>query len=349
MKEKILITGWGYPPKIDGGLDVHVKHLFEQLQKLDVDVDLALPESRAPEKENIIGMQVGEGDMVQKAREMSQGVAEIADDYDIIHTHDWFGAEAGFKSKKYSDVKWVTTFHSLSSSRNRKPWERLSDLEEVAAEHADQVISVSKKLGDEVRQEFGIDPEVIYNGFSRPRSSGFNVRQENGIDGDIVFYVGRHSEQKGLEHLLYGFSKLLDERDATLVLGGEGHMTEALRQFVEILGIEENVLFTGFIPREQLGDYYRAADVFVSPSINEPFGLTITEALESGTPVVATTNGAEEIVGNSIISVEPESGSIKKGIEEALEQDKLPDYRDRSWMEMAEETLDVYREVIQEQ
>jgi len=339
------MTGWGYPPKIDGGLDIHVKHLFEQLLSSEIQVDLALPKDRAPEKENVIPIEVGDGDMVQQSRRLSQQVAKLAKDYDIVHTHDWFGAEAGFKAKKYSDVKWISTFHSLSSSRNRTPGDEIQKLEKVAAEKSDVSIAVSNKLKKEVENEFNSTPEVVHNGFSKPKSSGIKVRHRHGIEGDMIFFVGRHAEQKGLEHLIYGFNKLLDQKDATLVIGGKGHLSEPLETFVEILDIQENVVFTGFIPREELGDYYGAADVFVSPSINEPFGLTITEALESGTPVVATSNGVEEITSNSIFSVEPESDSIKQGIQKALEEKIIADPAKRSWKQMAEETIEIYEKL----
>lgn len=345
MDSKILITGWGYPPKIDGGLDIHVKHLFEELNSYGLDVDLALPEERAPKKENVIPVDVGDGEMVQQSRKLSQEVARLAKDYDIVHTHDWFGAEAGFKAQKYSGTKWVSTFHSLSSSRNRNPGEEVQKLEKVAAEESDQTIAVSNKLKEEIKNEFNSDPEVIHNGFSKPESSGIKVRKRHGIKGDMMLFIGRHAEQKGLEHLIYGFNKLLKDQKATLVIGGKGHLSEALQTFVEILEIEEHVVFTGFIPREELGDYYAAADVFVSPSINEPFGLTITEALESGTKVVATSNGVSEITGNSIVPVEPESGSIKQGIQKALKKSEDFEYSNRSWKQMAEETVKTYEKL----
>ena len=348
MNQKILMTGWGYPPKIDGGLDIHVKHLFEELQKKGIDVDLVLPSERAPENPNIISVDVGSGDMIQKSRQLSQKVAELAEDYDIVHTHDWFGAEAGFKAKKYGEVKWISTFHSLSNSRSRNSGGEIPKLEKVAVEEADKVIAVSKKLRNEIETEFNSTPEVVHNGFSKPKSSGVKVRKRHGVSGKMILFIGRHAEQKGLEHLIYGFKKLLDEQGVTLVIGGEGHMTEALKKFTEILGLENQVVFAGFIPREELGDYYMAADVFVSPSINEPFGLTITEALESGTPVVATSNGVEEIVGDSIIPVKPESDSIKNGILYALENKNTAEFKNRSWEDMADEIIKVYQKTIQE-
>ncbi|MFB6190059.1 MAG: glycosyltransferase family 4 protein [Candidatus Nanohaloarchaea archaeon] len=339
------MLGWGYPPDIDGGLDIHVAHLFEELRELGVDVKLALPEERAPDREDIIELDAGEGDMMQKSRNLSREFVELAKDFDIVHTHDWFGSEPGLKAKKYSDVRWVATFHSLSSQRTRSPSDRMEELERGIAERADEVIAVSEMLAEDVEQKYDREPVVIHNAFSRPETQGANVKER--LDADtMVLYVGRHAEQKGLEHLLYGFRKSLEENEATLVLGGDGHMRGALEEFAEILGIEDSVIFEGFIPEEELGDYYASADVFVSPSINEPFGLTVTEAVESGTPVVATRSGAEEVLpGNAVVSVEPDSDSIASGIKEALDRE-VPEFESRSWSEVAGETLEVYSELI---
>ncbi len=343
MRKRVLLVGWGYPPNIDGGLDIHVKHLFDELKQEDVDVELVVPESRAPERDDVIGVETGDGDMIQEARMMSSKVAEIAEEFDIVHTHDWFGAEAGFKAKKYSNTEWIATFHSLSINRSRTPWEELRRFEKTTANEADRLIAVSQSLADEVEEEFGRKPEIVHNGFSVPESSGIDVRSRLGVEGDMAFYVGRHSEQKGLEHLLYGFKKFLENHDATLVIGGEGELTSSLETFVEILGIEDYVKFVGFIPAKELGDYYKAADIFVSPSINEPFGLTITEALESGTPVVATENGVEELVSSGIVSVEPDSTSISEGLIEALDKQKEVEGSSRNWEDMTQEILEHYR------
>lgn len=343
MDKKILMLGWGFPPKIDGGLDVHVAHLFEELRKKDVEVHLALPADRAPEIPGIIPVELDAGEMIPMARDMSREIVEIAEEYDIIHTHDWFGAEAGFKAKEYADTRWIATFHSLHSDRTRNPGREISMMERAAAERADEVIAVSERLADSIKNEFGRNSTVIHNGFSEPTSSGIDVKEELGIENDMVFFVGRHAEQKGIEHLIYGFSKFLESGDATLVIGGEGHLRDSLETFVELLGIQNSVKFTGFIPDDELGDYYSAADVFVSPSINEPFGLTVTEALESGTPVVATSSGAEEVLPEGTITrVRPDSNSIREGLETALEKKDAPKFRSRDWETVAEETLHVY-------
>ena len=343
MNKKILLIGWGFPPKIDGGLDIHVKHLFEELLDKGVDVKLVLPEEYAPERENVIGVETS-GDIVNRARDLSSGVAKIAEEFDIVHTHDWLGAESGFKARKYGDVEWISTMHSLSSDWSREgSWKEVEDLEEVAVEQPDELIAVSEKLADEIKESYGRKARIVHNGFSVPDSRGVKVKAEMGIENDMIFFVGRHAEQKGIEYLLYGFRKYLEDNEAELVIGGDGYMRQNLEEFAEMLGILEKVHFTGFIDSEVLGDYYREADLFVSPSINEPFGLTITEALESGTPVLATENGVSELT-DSIIEAEPESDSIAEGIEEGLKRGEVVE-KGRTWEEMAEEIIDVYREL----
>ena len=340
---KILIVGWGYPPKIDGGLDIAVKELFKGLQeKEDIEVDLMLPADRAPEEPGFIPVEV-EGDMFSKAEQLSRTAAKKASNYDIIHTHDWFGAEAGFKAQKYSDIKWVSTFHSLSSSRSRVPSEELEKLEEIAIENADKVTAVSGKLSQEIESIHNKRPETVYNGFSKLREG---KKIDFGTDKPVFFYVGRHSEQKGLEHLIYGFKKYLETNEGLLILGGKGHLKQPLEQFVSLLGIEDSVRFEGFIPDDNLADYYRSADVFVSPSINEPFGLTISEALSCGTRVICTESGINELLPSEAVTlVEPNSDSISEGLEKSLEKEPV-EIEGRSWSEMVEDYLEIYQSLV---
>ena len=347
QKPKVLLTGWGYPPEIDGGLDIHVYHLFNELRKKEgIEVKLALPEENAPDREGIIPVETGEGDMTWKARKMSAEIAKKSEEFDIIHTNDWFGAEAGYKASKYSDTTWISTLHSLVSSRTHGTSDKIKEMEKVATEEPDKLIAVSEGLRDDIEKEFDAEASVIHNGFSQPSSRGKDVKEELGIEEDMVFFVGRHAEQKGIEHLLYGFKKFLENgNEASLVIGGDGHMRGPLEKFSDLLGIDDKVFFTGFIPSEELGDYYREAEAFVSPSINEPFGLTITEALESGTKVLATESGVNELLSSEAITeIRPESDSIAEGLETALEKEKMPEYESRSWEEMAEEVLEAYRQ-----
>ncbi len=347
MPPSVLMLGWGYPPNVTGGLDVHVGELFSGLRDdLNVDAKLILPAELAPPDEpGVEGVETGEGDIATRVNRLTARFVELAPEYDIIHTHDWFGYAPGRSAARASDATWVSSFHSLASDRNIDPPQREVETERRLANAADCNIAVSQLTRRDVQELYGADSRVVYNGFSTPQFTGKDVRDELGIDGEMLFFVGRHTDQKGISHLLYAMRKLRRE-DVTLVVGGSGHQTEQLKRFVELTDVEDDVEFVGYIPEEELGDYYAASDAFVSPSLAEPFGITITEALEAGTQVVSTPCGAAEILPEGcLVEVIPDSESIVNGLDEALDREEPPTYERRNWSAVAEDTLAVYEDV----
>lgn len=341
------MLGWGYPPNITGGLDVHVGELFSGLRdELGVDATLVLPAEFAPEGEpGLEPVDTGDGDIATRVGRLSDRFAEIAGDHDVIHTHDWFGYAPGRNAVRASDATWVSSFHSLASDRNIDPPKREVETERRLANAADTNIAVSEIVREDIRELYDADSRVVYNGFSTPTFSGKDVREDLDIDGEMLFFVGRHTDQKGISHLLYAMKKLRN-RDVTLVVGGSGHQTEQLKRFVELIGIEDRVEFVGYIHESELGDYYAASDAFVSPSYAEPFGITITEALEAGTQVVATRSGVTEVLPDGcLVEVDTDSESIVDGLVTALDREEPPEYERREWIDVAEDTLAVYEDV----
>ena len=347
MPPSVLMLGWGYPPNVTGGLDVHVGELFSGLRdEFDVDAKLIVPAELAPADEpGVEGVETGEGDIVTRVGRLSNRFVELAPEYDIVHTHDWFGYGPGRSAARESDATWVSSFHSLASDRNIDPPQREVEAERRLANAADCNIAVSEIVREDIKALYDADSRVVYNGFSTPEFSGKDVRADLGIDGEMLFFVGRHTDQKGISHLLYAMKKLR-RPNTTLVVGGSGHQTEQLKRFVELVDIEDRVEFVGYVPESELGDYYAASDAFVSPSLAEPFGITITEALEAGTQVVSTRCGAAEILPDDcLVEVVPDSESIVDGLDEALDRESLPSYERRDWSAVAADTLDVYEDV----
>jgi glycosyltransferase involved in cell wall biosynthesis len=108
-------------------------------------------------------------------------------------------------------------------------------------------------------------------------------------------------------------------------------------------------VFAGYVPQEELGDYYASADLFVSSSLSEPFGITIVEALSVGTRVVACESGAAELLPEDcVIEVEPDSDSIADGIERALAMDSPIEYEVRTWEQVGDEHVEFYNRVLTE-
>ena len=348
MTPSVLLLGWGFPPKVTGGLDVHVAELFEGLERRDVDVELVLPEEYAPDRENVVGVPTGEGDIITRIGRLSETFADRAADHNIIHTHDWFGYGPGSRAQSTADVEWINSFHALSSDRNLDPPQREVETEQRLTNRADFLVAVSHLLADDVREQYGGECHVIHNGFTEPELTGTDMKQRHDIDGKMLFFVGRHTDQKGISHLLYALSKLGRE-DVTLVLGGTGHLTEQLKRFTELLGIDDRVVFAGYVPQEELGDYYASADLFVSSSLSEPFGITIVEALSVGTRVVACESGAAELLPEDcVIEVEPDSDSIADGIERGLAMDTPLEYEVRTWEQVGQEHVEFYEHVLEE-
>jgi glycosyltransferase involved in cell wall biosynthesis len=350
MPPKVLMLGWGYPPNVTGGLDTAVGELFEQFEaRGDVEAELVLPEEYAPAgREHIHGVPTGRGDILTRVGRLADEFTERAAGADVIHTNDWFGYNPGSRAKSENDVEWVTTFHSLSSDRNVNPPEREVQTEQRVADRSDHLVAVSGFTRSRIREEYGADSTVIYNGFSSLTPTGRDVKSELGIEGKMLFFVGRHTDQKGISYLLYALSKL-DRDDVTLVLGGSGHLTAQLKRFVELLDVGEHVVFTGYLEQAELADYYASADLFVSPSLSEPFGMTIVESLSVGTRVVACESGAAELLPEDcVIEVTPDSDAIALGIDHALSFTTPIEYEVRTWEQVADEHVAFYERILSE-
>ena len=350
MTPRILMLGWGFPPNVTGGLDTWVGEVFEAFEaRDDAELEVLLPAEYAPkDRDGIHSVPTGDGDITTRIGRMGDRFVELAEESDIAHTNDWFGYGPGLRAKRETDAIWVSAFHSLSSDRNINQPEREVETERRVARQSDVLISVSDLTRRDVLKLYGADSHVVHNGFSEIDATGAKIKDELGIDGPMLFFVGRHTDQKGITHLLYAMKKLRDT-DATLVLGGSGHQTKHLKMFAELLGISDRVIFAGYIDESDLGNYYAAADVFVSPSRAEPFGLTITEALSANCQVVATESGVGETLPDGcLIDVTTHSDSIASGIERALARKGPPEYEPRTWDEVADDLLSVYQTAIDE-
>ncbi|MFB6297483.1 MAG: glycosyltransferase family 4 protein [Salinirussus sp.] len=347
MPPRVLMLGWGFPPNVSGGLDTVVGELFEQFRdRDDVEIELVLPAEYAPDRPGVHGVPTGDGDVVTRIGRLAGEFVDRAAAADVVHTHDWFGYNPGSRAQATHDVEWITTFHSISADRNLNPPEREVRTESRIVDRADHLVAVSDLTRRRVMDHHGGDPTVIHNGFKHVDPSGRDLAADLGIEGPMLFFVGRHTHQKGISHLLYAMEKLR-RPETTLVIGGTGHLTAQLRRFAELLGIDDRVEFVGYVPEEELADYYASADLFVSASLAEPFGMTIVEALSAGTRVVATECGAAELLReDALVAVERHSASIAEGIETGLAMEGPPTYDVRSWGTVADEHVALYREIL---
>jgi len=366
---KILMIGWGFPPKIQGGLDTHVYEISKELAK-ENDILLALPEFNSPGRDSggikIIPIKCrASGSLVKAVREYNRNILKTCGnlDFDLIHSHDWFGVEAAEILREKTGRPWVFSLHSLEFMRSCREGKSLMERQEIrGAEKCDKVLTVSELMRKEIASRYGINPgkiEVVYNSARIPESEPGKVRKKFGFGKKpMALFLGRLSNQKGPEYFLRAARLALEKiPEARFMVVGEGHLKEGLEKFASHMGMEGNVFFTGFVSEKELGSYYRDADVFVLPSLHEPFGITVLESLLSGTPAIVS-EGAGVLerlpdmdcvlrvkAGDSRDLAEKLALALSKRERVSLaEKEKI--LRAYSWEKSAVEILEVYQKLI---
>jgi glycosyltransferase involved in cell wall biosynthesis len=365
---KILMIGWGFPPKIQGGLDIHVYEICKQLAKKN-DVSLVLPKFNSPAKNSagikIIPIKCGyKKSLAKTVSEYNRNIVNECKnlDFDIIHSHDWFGVEASEKLK--AKAPWILTLHSLEYMRSCASGKKtiMERLERRGAKECDKVIAVSRFMKKSIVKNYSMNPkkiEVVYNSATIRQGKPEKIRRALRLgDCPLVLFLGRHSKQKGIEYLIYSAKSVLEKiPEARFVIAGEGHLKDSLEAFSRHMGLDGKVIFPGFIPEADLASYYSAADVFVYPSIYEPFGISVLESLLSGTPAITTKDaGVMERLPemDSIAGVRPgNSRELADNIVRILSERKRVSNKEKeilaktySWEKSAKEILGIYQKLI---
>jgi glycogen synthase len=234
--------------------------------------------------------------------------------FDIIHAHDWLSYRAGVEAKKISGKPLILHVHAtgLEQAGGTYADERVVAVEKSALEAADAVVAVSGLTRGYVTGQYGINPEkvhVVHNGSTlfdensdEIAVGADEVLRLKELGNKIVLSVGRLTLHKGPDYLLRAAARVLQYApDTYFVFAGDGEMQHQLLEMAAAMGIGERVLFTGFLRGAQLRSLFRAADLFVLPSVAEPFGLVAIESLAFGTPVlVSKQSGVGEALTHSL-------------------------------------------------
>jgi glycosyltransferase involved in cell wall biosynthesis len=221
----------------------------------------------------------------------------------IIHAHDWMTYPAGMSAKRVCHQPFVAHVHATEFDRTGgNVDQRIAELEYQGLTAADQVITVSGYTKDVVNRYYGINKDkitVVHNGVDPVEFTAADIRRVFPND-HIALYVGRLTFQKGIEYFLRAAQEVLTYHpDTVFIVAGDGDMFTRHVLESAYLGISSRVIFTGFLTGQKLHSLYQMADVFVMPSVSEPYGLVVLEALASGVPcIVSKQSGVIESVKN---------------------------------------------------
>lgn len=289
-------------------------------------------------------------------------------EFDVIHAHDWLTCRAAIRAKELSGKPLFVHFHSVEADRAGKEHAGnplVREIESVALHIADRIIAVSNRTKEAIIREYHIPAnkiEVLHNSISEDMlvsESGSNayhyleIMKNQGYK--VVANVGRLTVQKGLPNLLQAFRHVVDRNPKTLLLiVGSGEQYYELLELSAQLGLSKNIVFTEFQRGKNYRDAYTIADLFVMPSVSEPFGLTPLEAIGYGTPVlVSKQSGVTEILNNCLKvdfwDIEEMANQICAVVQNDVLRDELQansyqEYLHLSWDTAAEKMFDLYKQ-----
>ncbi len=298
---------------------------------------------------------------VRRYAALAAGIAK-KESFDVIHAHDWLSFAAGLAAKEVSGKPLIVHVHATEVDRTAgKVNELIYANERHGLEKADKIITVSDFTKQMLVDYYGIYPDkvsVVHNGidlasYNLDAPSDFSLTKLKKSGFKIVLYVGRITIQKGPDYLVWAAKKVLEYQPKTMfVIVGSGDMEGQIMNQVASLGISDKFLFPGFLRGRELSEVFKSADLFVMPSVSEPFGLTCLESLAHGIPVIVSKqSGVSEVLDHALKvdfwDVDEMADKIlsvlkHKSLKKTLEQNGQKEALMNTWDKSAQKCLNIY-------
>jgi glycogen(starch) synthase len=249
------------------------------------------------------------GDLFAEVQRYAALATEIArgETFDVVHAHDWMTFPAALAVAGIKGVPLVVHVHSTEFDRSGVHVDqRIYDIERRGMHAAMKVIAVSYLTKNLITHHYGIDPgkvEVVYNAIESNGSTGFDPENYSiHKDEKIVLFLGRITMQKGPEYFLAAAKRVLDVMDnVKFVMAGSGDMIRRTIEMAASMGIGHKVLFTGFLRGSDVEKVFKMADLYVMPSVSEPFGIAPLEAMSHDVPVIISKqSGVSEVLAHAL-------------------------------------------------
>lgn len=290
------------------------------------------------------------------------------EDFDIIHCHDWLTIEAGLLAKRMTGKPLVFHIHATEFDRTGGNVNQvIYDIERKGMHAADNIIAVSNFTKSTMVNHYGIAPEkveIVHNGIdyyiekngAKDTELISNLEKLKALGRKIILFTGRFTMQKGAEYFLQAAKRVCAyDENILFVMAGSGDMEQHLLYLTASLGLSNRVVFPGFVRDEKLKSLYACADLFVMPSVNEPFGLVALEAMVHETPVILSKRaGVTEILRNALTvdfwDVEEMAHLILSVLHHEALHRTLRDFghdevKEITWQRAAQKVHHIYRQV----
>jgi len=247
------------------------------------------------------------GDMFAEIQRYARFAVRLArrESFDVIHAHDWMTYPAGIAVAAATGKPLVIHVHSTEFDRSGEHVnQRIYDIERQGIHAAQRVICVSHLTRNIVLNRYGAPGEkveVVYNAIDL-NGDQHSLPPPIGKDEKIVLFLGRITMQKGPEYFLAAAKKVLEhEQNVRFVMAGSGDLIRRSIEMAAEMGIGHKVVFTGFLRGDDVARVFKMADLYVMPSVSEPFGIAPLEALSHEVPVlISKQSGVSEVLGHAL-------------------------------------------------
>lgn len=239
---------------------------------------------------------------VQRYALLAKKIAK-EEEHDVIHAHDWMTYQAGINAKKTSKKPLVVHLHATEFDRTGgNPDGRISHIEWQGLKEADRIIANSNYTKQNIIKHYKIPADkidVVHWGIDDVDIPQFDSPLKK---NKIVLFLGRITLQKGPDYFIEVAKKVLEyEAHTKFVIAGDGDMLPRIINRAAELGITDRVIFTGALTGDDVHKAFKTADIYVMPSVSEPFGLVALESLKNGTPVIISKqSGVAEVLKHAL-------------------------------------------------
>ena len=235
----------------------------------------------------------------------AQVAKNLEGQFDVIHAHDWLTYYAGIAAKRVSGKPLVVHMHATSFDRSSSDNidTRVYEIERTGMAAADRVIAVSNLTRNIVIEKYGIAPERVVTVHNAVRFAEKETElPERGVTDKIVTFLGRITFQKGPDYFVEAAAKVLKRvPNVRFVMAGSGDMMNHVIRRVARLGIADRFHFTGFLKGDDVHKMFQLSDVYIMPSVSEPFGISPLEAMRANVPVIISKqSGVAEVLDYAV-------------------------------------------------
>ncbi len=279
---------------------------------------------------------------------------------DVIHSHDWLTYPAGIHAKNVTGKPLVIHVHATDFDRSRgnvNP--TVFAIEKDGMNNADHIITVSNLTRQTVIDKYGIDPSkvtTVHNAVI-PLSDDLLSIPKPQSNEKIVTFLGRITMQKGPEYFVEAAVKVLQKnRNVRFVMAGSGDMMDKMIALAAKRGVADRFHFTGFLRGKQVYEMLKASDVYIMPSVSEPFGISPLEAMQMGVPsIISKQSGCAEILNNVIKTdywdIDAMADAIYSIISypamyNSLKDEGIEEMKGITWEKAGQKVIDIYKQVI---